>query len=308
MKHYMYDPNDNNSLSQNFITDIAETGEHTMLVATLKGINLYNALTDNFERINKDTGEGEIVQNTLNCDFVNCLLTDGDIIWVGTEVGGLNKMSRRMLLVQNYYHIPTIPGSLSQNPVNAIYEDPSGVLWVGTVEGGLNRRAPGSNTFEHYTTDAPAHLSHNTVSCFTSDNDGRLWIGTWGGGIGWIDMKNPQNKQFHHIEIPEYGDFSWGWAGSICYDHLNNAIWVGTSTNIYVYDLKTQTLTEPFKGMNLGGIEGCTGYYIDKDNHLWLGLTEGLCRIDLSSLKAPRLIYQLWRIKLDEPESKLKEG
>lgn len=120
-------------------------------------------------------------------------------------------------------------------------------------------------------------------------------------------MKNPQNKQFHHIEIPEYGDFSWGWAGSICYDHLNNAIWVGTSTNIYVYDLKTQTLTEPFKGMNLGGIEGCTGYYIDKDNHLWLGLTEGLCRIDLSSLKAPRLIYQLWRIKLDEPESKLKE-
>ena len=142
MKHYMYDPNDNNSLSQNFITDIAETGEHTMLVATLKGINLYNALTDNFERINKDTGEGEIVQNTLNCDFVNCLLTDGDIIWVGTEVGGLNKMSRRMLLVQNYYHIPTIPESLSQNPVNAIYEDPSGVLWVGTVEGGLNRRLP----------------------------------------------------------------------------------------------------------------------------------------------------------------------
>ena len=54
--------------------------------------------------------------------------------------------------VQNYYHIPTIPGSLSQNPVNAIYEDTSGVLWVGTVEGGLNRRAPGSNTFEHYTT------------------------------------------------------------------------------------------------------------------------------------------------------------
>ena len=85
----------NSSLSQNFITDIAETGEHTMLVATLKGINLYNALTDNFERINKDTGEGEIVQNTLNCDFVNCLLTDGDIIWVGTEVGGLNKMCIR---------------------------------------------------------------------------------------------------------------------------------------------------------------------------------------------------------------------
>lgn len=305
----MHNPEDPTSLSQNFVTDISETGEHTMLIATLKGINLYNALTDRFERINKDASEGEGLnpQSTLNCDFVNCLLTDGDIIWVGTEVGGLNKMSRRMLFVQNYYHTPAIPGSLSKNPVNAIYEDPAGNLWVGTVEGGLNRKAPGSPVFEHYTTDAPARLSHNSVSCFTTDDEGRLWIGTWGGGIGWVDMKNTRDKTFHHIEVPQYGDFSWGLAGTICYDRLNHAIWVGTGIGIYLYDLKTKTVSEPFKGMNLGGIEGCTGYYIDRDNHLWLGLTEGLCRIDLSSVKAPKLIYQLWRNKLDEPESKLRE-
>lgn len=59
MKHYMHDPKDNASLSQNFVTDISETGEHTMLIATLKGINLYNALTDKFEQINKDTSEGK---------------------------------------------------------------------------------------------------------------------------------------------------------------------------------------------------------------------------------------------------------
>lgn len=309
MRHYMHNPEDNTSLSQNFVTDISETGEHTMLIATLKGLNLYNALTDKFERINKDTdeGEGQNPQSTLNCDFVNCLLTDGDIIWVGTEVGGLNKMSRRMLFVQNYYHTPAIPGSLSKNPVNAIYEDPAGNLWVGTVEGGLNRRTPGSTVFEHYTTDAPASLSHNSVSCFTTDDESRLWIGTWGGGIGWVDMKNLRDKTFHHIEVPEYVDFSWGLAGTICYDRLNHAIWVGTGIGIYLYDLKTKTVSEPFKGMNLGGIEGCTGYYIDRDNHLWLGLTEGLCRIDLSSVKAPKLIYQLWRNKLDEPGSKLRE-
>lgn len=306
LRHYMHDPNNPASLSQNFITDLAETGEHTMLVATLRGINLYNALTDSFERIEKETGEEE-GRSTLNCDFVNCLLTDGDLIWIGTEIGGLNKMSRRTLFVQNYYHNNTVPGSLSRNPVNAIYEDPAGNLWVGTVEGGLNRRAPGSNVFEHYTTDAPAHLSHNSVSCFTADDEGRLWIGTWGGGIGWIDRKNPANKQFHHIEKEGYYDFSWGLAGIICYDRLNHAIWVGTSTNIYVYHLKTQTVTEPFKGMGIGGIEGCTGYYIDQSNHLWMGLTEGLCRIDLTSLKAPRLNYQLWRNKLDAPGTKLKE-
>lgn len=32
-----------------------------MLVVILKGINFYNVLIDNFEWINKDIGEGEIV-------------------------------------------------------------------------------------------------------------------------------------------------------------------------------------------------------------------------------------------------------
>lgn len=306
LKHYTHNPDDDTSLSQNFITDIAETGEHTMLVSTFFGVNLYNALTDSFERINKYSGD-EDGMNTLNSDFVNCLLTDGDIIWVGTETGGVNLMNRRRLLVQNFYHSHTLPGSISANPVNAIYEDSAGNLWVGTVEGGLNRYAPGSNVFEHYTTAAPAKLSHNSVSCFTADDDGKLWIGTWGGGIGWMDLKNPQDKRFHHIDIPEYGDFSWGLVGAICHDKQNHVLWVGTGTNIYTYDLKEQTVREPFKGMKMGGIEGCTGYFIDRDNHLWLGMTEGLCRIDLSTLNSPKLVYRLWRYKLDEPDSRLRE-
>lgn len=306
LKQYTHNPNDNTSLSQNFITDIAETGEHTMLVSTFFGVNLYNALTDSFERINKYSGD-EDGMNTLNSDFVNCLLTDGDIIWVGTETGGVNLMNRRRLLVQNFCHSHTLRESISPNPVNAIYEDPAGNLWVGTVEGGLNRRAPGSNVFEHYTTAPPAKLSHNSVSCFTADDDGRLWIGTWGGGIGWMDLKNPQDKRFHHIDIPEYYDFSRGLVGAICYDPCNDVLWVGTEINLYIYDLKEQTVREPFKGMGMGGIGGCTGYIIDRDNWLWLGMTEGLCRIDLSTLHSPKLVYRLWRYKLDEPDSRLRE-
>lgn len=311
IRKYYHEPTNENSLSQDFITDITETSEHTMLISTLKGINLYNALTDEFERI--DSGSDSNNYNitgygVLNCNFINCLLRDKDIVWIGTEAGGLNKMTRRKIFIKNYLHSDNIPGSISKNPINAIYEDDMGTIWVGAVEGGISRLSSGSNVFTHYTTAPPAYLSHNSVSCFTSDDQGRLWVGTWGKGFGWIDKKKVNDKKFHHIAISDYPDITWGCICAICYDSYNNVIWITTTSNIYAYDLKTQTILEPFKGLNLGGIEGGNaGYCIDKDNHLWLGMTIGLCRIDLRTLRTPKPVYQLWKNKLDAPDSNLKE-
>ena len=308
-KDYAYETGNDFSLTQNYVTDIAETDDHTMVVATLRGINLYNSFTDNFERINSDTrGNDRILyNNSLNCDFVNCLLSDNGILWIGTEIGGLNKMGRRRLLVRNWWHDPNSKGSLSKNPVNAIYEDKAGNLWVGTVEGGLNRLAHGSREFIHYTTEAPAFLSHNSVSCFADDHKGKLWVGTWGKGFGWVNLDNLQDMRFRHVAIPDMNDFSEGMVGVLCCDTVNHVLWVGTSQNVYVYDPAKNSVSLPFEGMNLGGVEGCTGYCLDRQGHLWLGMAAGLCRIDLHSLNSDKLAFKLWRYKLDEPESKLKE-
>lgn len=309
VKNYRSVIDDETTLTQNFITDIVETDDETMLVSTYRGLNLYNSLTDSFERINSDTGEASVSNyaNTLGCDFVNCLLTDGDIVWVGTETGGLNKMGRRRLLVSNWQHDPVDAGSISKNPVNAVYEDPAGNLWVGTVEGGLNRRRVGSDAFEHYTSASPCGLTHNSVSCLEPDAEGRLYVGTWGGGFGWISLADLHDKRFHHVADSLYADFTSGYVGFICHDHVNQVLWIGTSENIYVYDPATQTVSEPFEGLELGGIQGCTGYTIDRTDHLWIGMTAGLCRIDLHTLRSPELSFRIWRSKLDEPGSSLKE-
>ena len=305
IKYYTYMEDNDNSLSQNMITDIAVTDNHTVIVATLKGVNLYNEITDSFERISRNfSGINE--QNALNCDFVNCLLTDGDIIWVGTEIGGINKISKRTLYVQNYSHSSDLPGSISHNPVNAIFEDNYGTLWVGTVEGGLNRKGPNEHAFTHYSTQPPTRLTHNSVSCFTADNQNRLWVGTWGGGFGWIHLKD-NNKIFHHIQSPDFSDASWGFIGAICYDSLNHAIWAGSSENLYMYDIKNNQLSIPFQADGLGGIDGCTGYLNENGDYLWIGMTKGLCRIDLHTVSKGKPSYQLWEYKLDEPESQLPE-
>ena len=139
------------------------------------------------------------------------------------------------------------------------------------------------------------------------DGKKRLWLGTWGGGVGWIEPNEQNNKEFHHVQFPEFDDFSNGFVGVVCFDSINNAVWVGTANNIYVYNLDTKQVMEPFSSLNMGGIDGCAGYCIDRNNQLWLGLAAGLCCIDLTTLHAPRMVYQLWRYKLDNPDSKIRE-
>lgn len=310
---------------RDYVSDISETNDHVLLVSTLKGLDLYNQSEDRFERIDNESESGVNVgrYGMLNCNFINCMLSDGDIVWIGTEAGGLNKMNKKRLMVRNYVHSKKNPESLSENPVNAIYEDEMGQVWVGNVEGGISCLNPKTGTFVHYTTHTPCCLSHNSVSCFTSDDQGKLWVGTWGGGIGWIDNRSA-NKRFHSINIPN------GHICAICYDRLNDYVWFTTPDCVYIYDLATHTFEEALKGMGLGGIAaGNAGVCIDRNDNLWLGLTKGLCRINLRSVKAARtsersanvrdifssdtilitsgIEVQCWENKLDDPASNVKE-
>lgn len=138
VKQYMHTPDNPHSLSQNFLTCLAITNDKQLLVASLKGINIYNPIKDNFERISdqaSNTGS-----KLLNSNFINCIIVEGQHIWVGTESGGINKMTAKRLSIQNYQHDNKNLQTISHNPVNAVCEDNSGNLWVGTVEGGLNKR------------------------------------------------------------------------------------------------------------------------------------------------------------------------
>ena len=101
-------------------------------------------------------------------------------VWVGTETGGIVKLTPRQLLITNYANNPNDPTSLSRNAVNFMYASSDGTLWVGVMEGGLCCMRPGSKGFVHYRTDN-SDLPHNSVSAITADAKGNLWIGTWGG-------------------------------------------------------------------------------------------------------------------------------
>lgn len=304
-KLYENIPNDPHSLSQNYLTALAITDSKQLIAGTLRGVNIYNPITDSFERLIYSSNGS----NPLNSNFINCIRVYGQHIWFGTESGGINQLTPKRLTIHNYRHDKENPSSLSENPVNVIYEDKESNLWVGTVEGGLNLKKKGTRKFIHYRYER-GEISHNSVSCLTNDNQDRLWIGTWGGGINIVNPK-VANSPLQVINThPETG-FPLFFISVLIYDPVNNGMWAGANRGLFFYDMATQKFISPFANRQAENIRGCLGALIDKENKLWIGSTEGVYIIDLDS-RSPQsekgeFQYRHLNYKLDNPQSGLIE-
>lgn len=281
------------NLSHEFLSRLALMPDNTLLVGSLCGVNIYDDKTESF------TAWTQASNPPLKNDFVHNLWVDKGLIYIGTEAGGVVRLVPRQLLLQNSVHSAD-PGSLSPNPVNAMYAAPDGTLWVGTVEGGLNRRMKGESDFTHYTKSNSA-LPHNSVSTLAADDYGRLWIGTWGGGLCWIDMKNPQT--IIRLELPPEQARLMNFIGAMAYDHINNGMWIGSNDGVFFYNFKTNQLTEPFEGCLLE--RGCIGSIITRDGYLWMGCMQGVVIVDLRSGKNGKFKNRAIRHLLSDPQSKI---
>lgn len=271
LKHYLHSAADDKSLSQNFLTDMTITWDGQIIVSSLKGINIYDPMNDCFERINSD--ENQPAGLKLSNDFINCINTFDKQIWIGTESAGIVIISPKLLSVKNYIHNDKVPDSISPNPVNTILTDPSGRVWMGNVEAGLNWTYPGSDSFHHITT-RNSSLVHNSVSALECDKHGNLWVGTWGGGISILSLDDLQFIK----NITASSGFPFSYIGVLKYDPINNYMWIGSNTGIFVYDPVSGTILPVLEDQPYGSVGAC----IDEKGRMWIGCQRGLYVFDLN--------------------------
>ena len=284
-KRYAHDPQDTRSLTQNFITGLSRTGDGEIVAISLHGLNLYNPVTDDFERVG-----GEVI---------NCIKVFGDQILLGTETAGLQTYIPKQLSVNNFLHDAQQPRSLAAGPVNAVYQEPDGRLWVGTVEGGLSIREPGSRDFGHLTREKGG-LCHNSVSELCPLPQDRMLVGTWGAGIDIVSARPPYRVLEHLLP----GDTRLDYIGSLDYDPDNGLLWIGSNRGVFHYDFRTRALTPALAEQ----ASGCIGSCLDTAGNLWIGCREGLYVFDLKHRTADgRFPSTLYAYKLDDPESGVRE-
>nr|MBP7472842.1 helix-turn-helix domain-containing protein [Prevotella sp.] len=291
-KVFHYDVHDG-FLSHDFVTSLAVAPDGSLLIGTLLGVDILNPMTNKMRYWNMYTPI-----TPLNSNFVNCIFSKNNQLWIGTETGGIVKLTPRELNITNYVH-NTDPESLSPNAVNAMYVEPNGTLWVGNVEGGLSRKYKNENSFTHYRTGTSG-LTHNSVSVISADNRSRLWIGTWAGGICYMDLRHP--GVIHHLEVDKKMSTLLNFVGALIYDKINDGLWIGSNDGLFFYDFKTNKLVEPFDGCR--NIRGCIGIIITQDKKLMVGCLEGMVEVNLKSHSDKGLFrWKQYKNKLDNPSS-----
>ncbi|CAN5356400.1 sensor histidine kinase [soil metagenome] len=246
-------------------------------------------------RLNLDTREFEHFLNnpynlnSLSHDDIRALLIDktGNL-WVGTNGGGLNKLSATNNF-NIYRHVPDDSTSLSSNSIRSILEDYKGNLYLGSYTGLMFIDKEHKTTQHYFASNKPTDLANLAVYCLLEDADKNIWIGLEGGGLQKFDTKT---KLFsHYTDIP--GDTTSLLSNQVLslYIDSKNRFWVGSHSGLSLFNKETGKFKHVLKSPQLISgpyvrsiIEGEPGY-------LWLASDNGLIHFEIATNKAEYFAY-----------------
>ncbi|MDM8561494.1 two-component regulator propeller domain-containing protein [Candidatus Parabeggiatoa sp. HSG14] len=224
---YKHEPNNPNSLSNNYTWSIIKAHNGILWIGTLGGgLNKFDPMTEIFTIYKYEENN----PNSLAGDSVEAIFEDKTgILWVGIDGDGLSKFDPVNENFVNYRHDENNPNSLSSNYVRSIRQDDSGIFWVSTYGGGLNRFDPTTETFTHYQhkDDNPNSLVSDFIWSTYLDQFGILWL-TTEEGLGRYDIKNNQFTHYQHDENNP-NSLSNNAVSSIYYDDSEGILWLGTT-------------------------------------------------------------------------------
>jgi signal transduction histidine kinase/CheY-like chemotaxis protein/ligand-binding sensor domain-containing protein len=273
---YRNDPKNNNSLSANYVQDIAEDKEGDIWLATEGGgLNKYDVSHNQFTKYKHDNNN----PNTVSSNSINKIIIDvDDNLWIGTERGGLDFFNTKTKIFRHYVYSDNDANSIGNN-VRTIFEDSNHDIWAGTLGGGVNLLNRKTNTFTRFKHSETDHqtISSNSISCIFEDKSHHIWVGTQSDGL---DLLNKGTGTFTHYKHDEKNANSIGANNVYCLNEDEDGnLWVGTEngglsilkkgTNIF-YNYSHDEIDN-------NSINGNSIYSIcrDREGNMWLGAFSG---------------------------------
>lgn len=270
---YKNDPNNKNSLSNNFISDIIEDKEGNLWIATWGGgISKFDRQREQFTTYKHNNGA-----NSLSSDLVNSIIMDHEgNFWIGTQEGGLNHFDVKNQRFTQYVYNKNDPKSLSDNDVVDLMEDEQHNLWIATQGGGLNIFDSKNSSFTCFKHNRNNNsLSANNVFVIYKNRKQEIWVGT-GKGIDHFDKSTGSFERIKKIASDNNGINDI--VDCITEDNAGN-LWMGTQTRgLYILNRQTGTLScHRHENSESPGISdnGIYSVYKDSKGNMWVGTYSG---------------------------------
>lgn len=193
-----------------------------------------------------------------------------DVLWAGTEWGGVSKFKYSMPKFKHYYSEQSNTNSLSNNIVYCFLKDSKEDIWIGTLEG-LNRFDKKSSSFEviKNVKGDPNSLSNNQIISLIQAKDNSIWLGTAQGLNKYDPIKKKFKKYFIDPNDP----------GTSCfmklYETSDGLIYLGTfNFGLYRFDPESEQFEKVVPTSKFQTpLENDVIYSIleDKNKTIWFG-------------------------------------
>ena len=237
----------NAALNNDFIMAIEEDSHGDVWIGTWGG------------GLNKITPTGEVTQyNQPELKKVPLVALHADlsgVLWIGTRGNGLYRFKARgeAADIHIYQQSSDSTNSLSNNFINAVFEDHGGKLWIGT-EDGLNSFDRRTQKFTSIETGNGS--SNPVIVSILEDDSGKLWLAHWNGLTVIDPMEQTYFKNYDAHDRVQGGFFynnvcfkdSKGrllFAGSDGFNIINPSALAGNPTMAPLVIQNFQVLNEP---------------------------------------------------------------
>lgn len=263
-----------NSLSGNFIWDLAEDKHQDLWIAVKDGgLARWQRRSDSFTVYRHDPRNPD----SLASDNVRNVLVDRrGQVWIGTSDAGVDILDPVSGHIQHLRHRDGDAVSLSSDRIFSLTLSRSGDVWIGT-QAGLDLWRSDARTLSHFGPPAGAtgSLDGKQISQVLETNDGSVWVGTFDAGMMQFDSKGLPLRTFTH---GEHADSLSSDDVRALLEDRGGRLWVGTADGLELLNRSNGRFTH-FRHVESSGDSLNDSYimslYEDQAGLVWIGTRTG---------------------------------